>query len=707
MMERLFTAYQVADLLGRPRHEVQAWIESGRLASQRLPTGAVRISEMQLVRFLRQEGIDIGAIVAETLEAEQQQETPAQTPEPAPQQNREQPDTSYRPITGAGSLQPRMAMASAAPTAIADQTQEPPETAVQSPDPAPDAARRSDRLQHVYSSFNDTIVHDPAPDSPATAAITESPRDDTPADDTHESGAPAPLPPADAAEPEPTDDRTDAPPEPDEPIVEQTPAPEESVDADDVSAPGDAIEAPVVETPDEPADADDAAPSGADVADVTPEPESVPPDEPAQPDDQPTDEPEAQATPQPEPEPAPKRRRTRTKAPDPARVSAQVARAVVADAIARGASAIHLRENGKDMTLHLRLNGALEERANFKRRLPKGLAPKLLDEFRAMANLDGDAGGHQCGHFEMTVSRQTIGLTVSALPTVGGREVVVRLGDAPASRKALTALGLAARDAHAIEQMLDRPFGLIVVAAPPRHGSGELLGAMTARQADGRRGVLALTRSPGPAANNTTACRCGGRDGMAWDAGLWAAADHDCDVVAVDDLGDPPTAAAAVESALEGRIVLAGMRAESSVEAIRLLLRMGVGPWQLASTLLGTVAMRTVPMLCADCRKPDRPARKHLSALGLPERNVDFETFIPGGCEKCGDTGYRGRAMLADVWPADEALADAIRDGAGAEALAAAAAQSGRPDLLEAALDRARKGQVALADLVRAGLGTG
>ena len=686
MTERLFTAYQVADLLGRPRHEVQAWIESGRLASQRLPTGAVRISEMQLVRFLRQEGIDIGAIVAETLESEQK-EKPDQTPEPAQQQHRERPETPYRPVTATSSLPPRMAMAAAPPAPIADLAHKAPGTATQLSAPAPDAPSRSDRPQHVYSSFNDTIGYDPAPDAPAPATMTEQP-------------------PGDVSEP----DGADGPPTPDEPVVEQPPQPDEPVvetrdepaDAEDAAAPGDVVEATLVETPDEPADAEDAASSPADVADETPEPKAVPRAEPAEPHDEPTGQGQARTAPQPAP--APRRRRTLTRAPDPVKVSAQVARALVADAVARGASAIHLTENGKDMTLRLRLNGVLEERANFKRKLPKGLAPKLLDEFRSMASLDGEAGGHQRGHFEMTVSRRTIGLTVSALSTVGGREVVVQLHDASVSRKALTQLGLVARDAHAIERMLDRPFGLIVVAAPPRHGSAELLAAMTARQADGRRGVLALTRSPDQAGHNATHCRCGGRDGMAWEAALWAAGDHDCDVVAVDDVGDPATAAAAVEAALAGRMVLAGMRAQSSLEAIRLLVRMGVGPWQLASTLLGTVALRTVPTLCLDCRKPARPAKKHVSALGLTGRDVDFETFTPRGCEKCGSSGYVGRAVLADVWPTDEALADAIRDGAEAEALAAAATQSFGADLLSAAIDRARKGQVALADLVRAGL---
>ena len=624
MTERLFTAYQVADILGRPRHEVQAWIESGRLASQYLPEGAVRISEMQLVRFLRQEGIDIAAIVGETLQAKPHEPLGDDEHRPAAQLQKLQapPDISYRPAPTGNDIQPRMAMAAPLPAAPADSTT----------DDATDEQAPPTEPENLQA---------PPPDEPAPD------QDDLPAADDDDESPPAPA----------------------------TPAPTEVQDG---------TETPIS-------------------TDETPATDDAPADEPAEPHDRAPDEPEGpdRATARA----APRRPRVHATSADPARASAQVARALVADAAARGAQAIHLQANGQDVTLSLRLNGMLQEKTSFKRRLPKGLAPGLLDEFKSLAKLDDQTPGPQRGQFEMTVSKRTIALTVSAMPTVDGQELVLKLSDPSVPCKPLAALGLAHRDAQALEEMLDRPFGLIVVAAPPRHGTAEMLRAMTARLADGRRGVLVIERTGGTDILNATQCRGGGRDGMAWDQAVWAAEDHDCDVVAVGDIGDPSTAAAAVDSALAGRMVLGGMRAGTCVEAIRLLMRMGVRPWPLASTLVGTVALRTVPALCTDCRKPTRAAKKHLAALGLTGRDMDFETFISRGCEKCGNTGYRGQAMLAAVWAADEALADVIRDGAAAEALADTEARATGADLLATALDRARKGLVALEDLVRAGLG--
>ena len=700
MMERLFTAYQVADILGRQRHEVQGWIESGDLASHRLDDGTVRISEKHVLRFLHRQGVDMEALMAQTLQAERQNTSADERakllsndpPEPSDLPDAPLPALLAPAAEAAG---PRVAMAAHVIAALETDSSAPPEG------PLPGGSNRTD--DRPYQSFTEAInglaaapqADDGPPengsyvsDVPQAVAIDEPALPDPPEDEPQVDEAPpaAVVEPEETVEPPPREAAACGfAPEP------ETPEPDEPAIEEHAPAPADEADEPAVEE-EEPAPTDEE-------------------DEPAVEDQAPAPlDDEADDNQAPQPEPSPRQAPACGFAPEPEALplpvedagdesqAHQIVRAILTDAVTRGATAIRLEARGDQVTLRMRLDGLLQERKSFKRRLPGGMGPKLIDELRSLARLNGEVSGPQTSRVETTAGGRAIELGVSALPTVGGQEIVVRLGGPAVARKDLTALGMARADARTIEAMLDRTVGLIVVAAPPRHGTAETLGAMTARLADGRRGVLAIQRGAGPDLTGATQCRCGGRRGMAWDEALWAAEDHDCDVVAVEDIGDPATAAAAVESALAGRSVLAGMRAPSPVEAIRLLVRMGVGPWPLAASLLGVLAQRRVPALCPHCRQPVRHAKDHLAALGLTADDVDFETFGPNGCDACGRTGYVGTALLTAVTPMTEALADAIRDGADAETLATAAPN----DLLTAALRRVRKADVALADLVRA-----
>jgi len=722
MTERLFTAYQVADILGRARHEVQAWIEAGELASQRLADGTVRISEKQLVRFLRARGIDMEAIMAETLKAEGQQacsDERAKLLAPQAAEPTGEPDLeeTYQPVPplAANQATPQMVMAAHVAAALDSEADAEEEgegkSPVHPPDPsAAPAPTPADAPGHgpvVYASFTETVngsaastpgdgetpvaggshESDASPDVPAPEAPPSEPAGEG-------SAAQAEIPAAvegpgardemQQVDAEPTDPAPDESPEPDAAPAEETPAAvvadePTDIDADDHAASDEADD-----------EADDEAPT-----DALPLPQADEQSAPAA-DEPQTDDDEEEELDEEELPAADTEAETSQ--------AEQIARAILTDAVSRGATAIRLDARGADVTLRLRLNGALEERTNFRRRLPEGMGPKLIDEFKALAGLNGIASGPQRGRGEITVDGRTVELAVSGLPTVRGQEIVIRLADPAAAQKDLAATGMARKAAGAIERLLARPYGMIVVAAPPRHGLAETLGAMTARLADSRRGVLAIQRGSGPPVANTTQCRCGGRTGMEWGDALWAAEDHDCDVVAVEDVGDPACAAAAIESALAGRMVLAGMRAMSVVEAIRQLVRMGAKPWPLASSLIGVVTQRTVPTLCPHCRTPVRHAGDHLAALGLTGDDVDFETFGPAGCDRCNQTGYSGTALLAAVTHVTDALADAIRNGDDDEALNEIIADTDADSLLAAALRSVRKADLALTDLVAAGI---
>ena len=646
MAERLFTAYQIADLLGATPGVVAGWIQVGRLESQRLPDGQVRISERQLVRFLKQEGIDMEQILAKSM-AEEKANGAASNSGPA--------GGVYGPTAARaapGSERPSVSRsASAAPV---DETPEraPLSLPAAQPQPQPVAAADAERAEPAEPAA-EPLAEPPASssESPVTAPADSSP----PQSEPPAAAAPANKSPATA----PANSRSPQPSE--EPVAI----------GQDKKSPAAAL-------------ANSRSP-------------------------QPSEEPVAIA--QDKKSPAkPKRTRNRSaRKPAPPRPletpedpAAQITEAIITDAVARGATAMHLEQVDQSLRLRLRLDGMLQEKAGFRRNLPDGLGPRVVEHLRARAGLNGSTAGPQAGRIEMTVADRPLRLGLSALPTQAGDRIVIRISEAHPAAADLSEIGLAEQQAERVRALLAEPYGLIVVAGPPRNGISRTLRAMLAHLADGRRSVLCAERSAREPIEGVTHCIVDRRNGLAWSDVMRAAADQDVDVVGLEDIGEPQTAAAALDAACDGVMVVGGLSVGSFPAALEMLRRMGLDPWPLAATLRGIITQRSVRLLCGECKKRSHPSAKLMAEIGLDRSEIEFPVFGPRGCATCGEVGYLGQAMLFSVTAIDDGLADLLRDGADAAAIAAAAQAGGAGSLLDAGMEQLRQGNTSIEELIRA-----
>ena len=605
MQERLFTAYQVADLLGATPGVVAGWIQDGRLISQRLPGGSRRISERQLVQFLRHEGIDFEQILADVATEEESN-------------------------TGQSSSCESQAVA-----------------VVARPDAPPEVV------------------------SPAERAALQLPRSDPSVFTSASESAPA------------------------EPTISQGPA--ESVD---VELPEAFLTPEPVETdPPEAAIAPDPAPAPVE-AEAEPQPAALAPDAPemAPPHE---DEPVAPPTKR---KPARRKAKSRQRSGHKkAQSPAQMARAIVDDALGRGATAIHIEADDDDaflrLRLHLRLGGRLQQAAGPAKKAGAG----LIDHFMSLASLDGPARTPQSGEFDMGSANKATHVRMSAVRTPRGCKLVLRVTAARAGRGGLSQLNLSRDDTKAMVDLLARPFGLMILSAPPRSSSELTLGAVAGHLAASGRSVFYLARGEREPIDGVTYCTCSSATGTSWSAGLTAGIAQDADVVAIEDITDPATARAAVEAASAGAMVIGVVRSSSPAQALTMLAKMGVEPWALTSVLTAVLEQRSVRTLCEDCRKRSRPQAGALSKLGLDRKQVDKSLYAAGGCDKCNSSGYLGQTVLLTVTPVDESLGDVIRDAPGEQALHDAI-RSHTPGLLARGLELLNDGATTLDELIRAQL---
>ncbi len=195
------------------------------------------------------------------------------------------------------------------------------------------------------------------------------------------------------------------------------------------------------------------------------------------------------------------------------------------------------------------------------------------------------------------------------------------------------------------------------------------------------------------------------RAGLTFANGLRAMMRADPDIIMVGEIRDRETAQIAVESALTGHMVLSTLHTNDAPTAITRLTEMGIEPFLVASALDCVVAQRLARTLCKHCKRETILTREVLADNGFSS-NVDIEAYEPGGCSRCGGSGYKGRIGLYEVMTVTEEMRTATIERASADRIAEMAVRNGMRRLRDDGLEKVRQGRTSIAEVARV-TGTG
>jgi general secretion pathway protein E len=334
--------------------------------------------------------------------------------------------------------------------------------------------------------------------------------------------------------------------------------------------------------------------------------------------------------------------------------------AVLAEAIRENASDIHLETFERDLVIRFRVDGVMREVVKPKR----ALAPLLVSRIKVMAKLDiAEKRIPQDGRISLRIGGREVDVRVSTLPSANGERVVLRLLDKQAGRLKLENLGMGEETLVRLREVVHKPHGIFLVTGPTGSGKTTTLYASLAELESGTINVLTVEdpieyHLPGIGQTQVNT-----KADMTFARGLRAILRQDPDVVMVGEIRDLETAEVAVQASLTGHLVMSTLHTNSAVGAVTRLVDMGVEPFLLASSLVGVLAQRLVRVLCPDCKRPQR-------ADAVECRFLEFvgarppQLYHPGGCEKCGHSGYRGRTGIYELVTIDETLRQMIHDRA-------------------------------------------
>ena len=360
------------------------------------------------------------------------------------------------------------------------------------------------------------------------------------------------------------------------------------------------------------------------------------------------------------------------------------------DALRAGASDVHLEATAQGLMVKYRIDGVLDAVAQ-----PAGreLAEQVISRLKVLSALDiGERRVPQDGSFRVLAQERSIDLRVSVMPSVHGEDAVIRILDKQSVIEAhgkltLEALGFDAGALAVMRELIEAPYGLLLVTGPTGSGKTTTLYAALSETHTGREKIITIEDPVEYQLPGVLQIPVNEKKGLTFARGLRSILRHDPDRIMVGVIRDRDTAEIAVQSALTGHMVLSTVHANNVFDVFGRFTHMGLDPYALASALNGIWAQRLLRVNCPHCRRPEAPAALDLQRLGLSREHVAGWNFQRGlGCGDCRGTGFRGRRAVAEILRLDDELREMVAAKEPIRKLKDAARQRGTRSLTEAAL---------------------
>jgi type IV pilus assembly protein PilB len=363
---------------------------------------------------------------------------------------------------------------------------------------------------------------------------------------------------------------------------------------------------------------------------------------------------------------------------------------MIADAVRRGASDIHIEPYEKMLRVRFRIDGVLQEMMAPPFKFRAAISSRL----KIMAEMDiAERRVPQDGRIKIKVLNRTIDLRVSTLPTIFGEKVVMRILDKTNLNIDLEKLGFEPRSMREFVSAIANPYGMVLVTGPTGSGKTTTLYSALSRVNTPEVNVMTAEDPVEYNLDGVNQVLVNEDAGLTFAAALKAFLRQDPNIIMVGEVRDIETASIAVKAALTGHLVLSTLHTNDAPSAIGRLIDMGVEPFLVSSSLNLVLAQRLVRRVCAACRHPVELNPEVLRELQLDPAEATASTPMDGaGCIECNGTGYRGRQGVYEVMPMTQRVRDLVLDRAPASDIKRAAIEDGMLTLRRDALEKLKRG---------------
>ena len=363
------------------------------------------------------------------------------------------------------------------------------------------------------------------------------------------------------------------------------------------------------------------------------------------------------------------------------------------------ASDIHIEPKREFAMIRFRIDGVLHE----IQRVPKLVNLAITSRLKTMCRMDiSEKRRPQDGRITTEREGKEIELRVSTLPTVFGEKMVMRIFDPDILIRDLSGLGFYDDELALFAEWIKRPHGIILVTGPTGSGKTVTLYSALKSLASPETNITTIEDPIEMVWEEFNQTAVQTKVGITFPAALRTILRQDPDIIMVGEIRDEETAQNAVQAALTGHLVFSSLHTNDASSSVTRLIDLGIQPFLISSTLIGTMAQRLMRKICEDC-KQNRPLTFEEAAMLNLQAPAGKRIIVKegAGCIRCRNTGYFGRTGIFEILPIDNAIRDLIDRSQDFLKIKDMAIKRGMRTLRQSALRKLAEGTTTFEEVIR------
>ncbi|MBY0431055.1 MAG: GspE/PulE family protein, partial [Rhodospirillales bacterium] len=370
--------------------------------------------------------------------------------------------------------------------------------------------------------------------------------------------------------------------------------------------------------------------------------------------------------------------------------------AILLDAVKVGASDLHFEPEGSFLRLRYRIDGVMTQ----IRTVHKDHWAAISHRLKIMSGMNiADKLNPQDGRTGLTVGNRKIDFRVSALPTVHGENIVIRILDKSRAMLPMPQLGFSENNLNLLNKLLKRPEGIIIVTGPTGSGKTTTLYGVLNHINSLERNIMTLEDPVEYELPLIRQSQVKEGTGLNFSEGVRALLRQDPDIIFIGEVRDQATATMALRAAMTGHQVFSTLHTNDAAGALPRLMDLGLDANLLAGSIIGIVAQRLARRLCS-CKEPGQATAEECRILGLDAENPPL-LMRAKGCPTCRLTGYKGRVPIHEILPMNKALDELMIAGTSLNVIREAARKFNYIPMAEDGMGKVLQGHLTLDSLMR------
>ncbi len=382
---------------------------------------------------------------------------------------------------------------------------------------------------------------------------------------------------------------------------------------------------------------------------------------------------------------------------------------IITNAIDGNASDIHIEPTEKDLRVRYRVDGILRTVMV----LPGNVIGAIVSKIKIMSNLKIDESRlPQDGRFHYETATRQVDMRVSILPNINGEKIVMRILDKSVKVPTLNDLGFRGKSLEWTLQNIKKTHGVFLITGPTGSGKSTTLYALLSMLNTPKVNIITLEDPVEYFIDGVNQSQINPDIGFTFASGLRSILRQDPNIIMVGEVRDKETAELAVQAALTGHLVFSTLHTNDAIGALPRLMDMGVEPFLLAASVNAIGAQRLVRKICQNCKQEIKvvaevKAKFKEDLKGVSKEELgdlstdDIHLYAGKGCDKCGNTGYKGRIAILELFDITAHIQEMILKRSSPQEILEEAQKSGMITLQQDGMIKAMMGITTYEEIIR------